>query len=164
MPDLLLKHVNVLFPIFLIPCVDFEGKYTEILLLAQKQSSFRKANMEKEIVDLRDLILMIKEQKQMNANLALEFDCVIEADDVKPLIKVINYAINYISRLTDQQQQISLNASMSGITISFTAFTTSSDLPAINPQVNEALAPYNAVMEQKGEPGKYTQLLISFRK
>jgi hypothetical protein len=65
---------------------------------------------------------------------------------------VINYAINYISRLTDQQQQISLNASMSGITISFTAFTTSSDLPAINPQVNEALAPYNAVMEQKGEP------------
>ncbi len=120
--------------------------------------------MEKETVDLRDLILMIKEQKQMNANLALEFDCVIEADDVKPLIKVINYAINYISRLTDQQQQISLNASMSGITISFTAFTASSDLPAINPQVNEALAPYNAVLEQKGEPGKYTQLLISFRK
>lgn len=120
--------------------------------------------MEKETVDLRDLILMIKEQKQMNANLALEFDCVIEADDVKPLIKVINYAINYISRLTDQQQQISLNASMSGITISFTAFTASSDLPAINPQVNEALTPYNAVLEQKGEPGKYTQLLISFGK
>jgi hypothetical protein len=120
--------------------------------------------MEKEIIDLRDLILMIKEQKQVNANLALEFDCVIETDDVKSLVKVINYAINYINQLTDQPQQISLNASMSSITIGFTTFTELSDLPAISPQLNEALVPYNAVLEQKGEPGKYTQLLITFKK
>ena len=119
--------------------------------------------MEKESIDLRNLILMIKEQKQITVNLALEFDCHIETNDVKPLVKVINYAINYITQLTDQPLQISLNASMSGITIGFTAFIASFDLPAINPQVNEALAPYNAVLEQKGEPGKYTQLLISFR-
>ena len=117
-----------------------------------------------ESVDLRDLLKMIKEQKQMNANLTLEFDCIIETDDVKPLIKVINYCINYISQLTDQQQQITLNAGMSGITIGFTAFTTSTDLPGISPQVNEALMPYDAKLEQKGEPGKYTQLLINFRK
>ncbi len=120
--------------------------------------------MEKETVDLRDLILMIKEQKQVNANLALEFDCVIETNDVQSLVKVINYAINYINQLTDQPQQISLNASMSGITIGFTTFTDLSELPAINPQVNEALVPYNAILEQKGESGKYTQLLISFKK
>ena len=116
-----------------------------------------------ESIDLRDLILKIKEQKQIDANLTLEFDCFIETDDVKPLIKVINYCINYISQLTDQQQQISLNASMSGITIGFTAFTSSTELQEINPQVNEALAPYNAVLEQKGEVGKYTQLLITFK-
>lgn len=120
--------------------------------------------METETIDLRDLILMIKEQKQMDANLALEFDCVIEAEDVKPLIKVLNYAINYINQLTDQPQQISLNASMSGITIGFTTFTAITDLPEINPQVNEALVPYNAVLEQKGEQGKYVQLLIVFKK
>jgi hypothetical protein len=119
--------------------------------------------MEKESIDLRDLILMIKEQKQINANLALEFDCIIETDDVKPLVKVINYAINYSSQLTNQPLQLSLNTSMSGITIGLTAFTDSLDLPEINPQVNEALIPYNAVLEQKGEAGKYTQLLISFR-
>jgi len=119
--------------------------------------------MEKETVELRDLILMIKEQKQVNANFSLEFDCVIETDDVTPLVKVINYAINYISQLTNQPQEISLNASMRGITIGFTTFTDLTELPAINPQVNEALEPYNAVLEQKGEPGKYTQLLISFR-
>ena len=120
--------------------------------------------MEKEVVDLRDLILKIKEQKELNANLALEFDCVIETDDVNSLVKVINYAINYINQLADEPQQISLNASMSGIIIGFTTFTDLLDLPAINPQVNEALVPYNAVLEQKGERGKYTQLLISFRK
>ena len=119
--------------------------------------------MEKESVDLRNLILMIKEQKQIDAKLALEFDCLIETDDVRPLVKVINYAINYIKQLTDQQLQISLNVSMSGIIIGFTAFITSLDLPAINPKVNEALVPYNAFLEQKGEPGKYVHLLISFR-
>lgn len=120
--------------------------------------------MQKGIVDLRDLILMIKEQKQMNANLALEFDCVIETDDVNSLVKVINYAINYISQLADQPQQISLNASMSGITIGFTTATNLIELPEINPQVNQALETFNAILEQKGEPGKYAQLLISFRK
>ena len=120
--------------------------------------------MEKETVDLRDLILMIKEQKQVNANFSLEFDCVIETDDVTPLIKVINYAINYVNQLTNQPQEISLNASMRGITIGFTTFTELTELPAINPQVQEALVTYNAVLEQKGESGKYTQLLISFEK
>ncbi|MEJ2054015.1 MAG: hypothetical protein P8X42_08855 [Calditrichaceae bacterium] len=114
-------------------------------------------------IDLRDLLMKIKEQKQMNANLTLEFDCIIDTDDVTPLVKVINYCINYISQLTDQQQQISLNANMSGITIGFTAFTSKTDLPEINPQVREMLTPYNAVLEKKGEAGKYTQLLISFK-
>jgi len=117
-----------------------------------------------ESIDLRDLLMKIKEQKQMNANLTLEFDCIIETEDVMPLIKVINYCINYISQLTDQQQQISLNAGMSGITIGFTAFTSKTDLPQINPQVREALVAYDAVLEQKGEAGKYTQLLINFKK
>ena len=112
--------------------------------------------------DLRDILMMINEQKQMNANLTLEFDCVIETDDVAPLVKVINYAINYVSQLTDQQLQISLNVSMSGITIGFTAFTDLRDLPEISPKVNETLESYNAVLEQKGEPGKYAQLLIEF--
>jgi hypothetical protein len=114
-------------------------------------------------VDLRDLILKIKEQKQMNAELTLEFDCVIDTEDISPLVKVINYAINYIAQLTDTPQQISLNASMSGITIAFTTFTERTDLPAISPQVNEALRIYNGVLEQKGDPGRYTQLLIHFK-
>jgi hypothetical protein len=119
--------------------------------------------MEKEKIDLRDLILKIKEQKGVDTNLALEFDCTIETDDVKPLVKVINYAINYVKQLTNQPLHISLNASMRGKTISFMAFTAKKELPAVTPNANEALSPYNAVLEQKSEPGKYVQLLINFR-
>ena len=52
---------------------------------------------------------------------------------------------------------------MSGLTIGFTAFTSKTELPEINPQVREILVPYDAVLEQKGEPGKYTQLLINIK-
>lgn len=119
--------------------------------------------MEKERFDLRDLILIIKEQKQIDAELALEFDCHIETDDVKPLVKVINYAINYIRQLSDLPLHISLNAGLRGFTIGFTTHTVLSEFPAISPKVNETLLPYNAILEEKGEPGKYAQLLISFR-
>jgi hypothetical protein len=119
--------------------------------------------MGKEKIDLRDLILKIKEHKQINTNVALEWDCYIETDDIKPLVKVINYVINYINQLTDQPLHISLNATHRGITASFTAFTSLSDFPPVSPNVNEALQPYNAELEQKGEPGKYAQLSIHFK-
>ncbi len=120
--------------------------------------------MAAEVIDLRDLMMKIQEMKQMDANLALEFDCVIEVEDINPLVKVINYSINYITQLSDQQLQIALNQSMSGITLSFTAFTETVDLPAINEQVVEAVKTYQAEIELKGETGKYAQLLISFEK
>ncbi|MCB0834149.1 MAG: hypothetical protein KDC45_11860 [Bacteroidetes bacterium] len=118
--------------------------------------------MEKEVVDLRDLMMMIKEKKQMNANFALEFDCRIEVDDYKPLVKVINYAINYISQLTDQPMQISLNAGGNGYLLSFTAFTSQTEFPAVSEQVVEALVPYNAIIAASGDPGKYVKLLLTF--
>jgi len=117
-----------------------------------------------EVIDLRDLMIKIQDMKKMNANLALEFDCVIEVEDINPLVKVINYSINYIQQLTEQELQISLNQSMSGITLSFTAFTETTELPAINEQVATALTPFQGSIELKSEAGKYAQLLIMFEK
>lgn len=115
-------------------------------------------------VDLRNLMMTIQEKKQMNANLELEFDCVIEVEDITPLVKVINYAINYITQLSEEQMQISVNATLSSITLGFTSFTASETFPAINPQVQEMLEQYSASMELKSEVGKYAQLLIVFTK
>ena len=115
-------------------------------------------------VDLRDLMMTIQEKKQMNANLELEFDCVIEVEDITPLVKVINYAINYITQLSDEQMQISVNATMSNITLGFTTFTNKETFPPINPQAQDMLKQYSAAMELKSEVGKYAQLLIIFTK
>ncbi len=117
-----------------------------------------------ETIDLRDLILMIKEKKEMNANFALEFDCRLDVEDYKPLVKVINYAINYIAPLTDQPMQISLNAGGNGFMMGFTAFTSGSEFPPVSEQVKEALLPYQATITQTGEAAKYVKLLISFKK
>ena len=117
-----------------------------------------------EAVDFRDLMMTIQENKEMNANLSLEFDCVIEVEDVKPLVKVINYAINYIAQLSDEQMQISVNATLSNITLGFTTFTSKETFPPINEQAQDLLKQYSASMELKSEVGKYAQLLIVFTK
>jgi hypothetical protein len=115
-------------------------------------------------VDLRNLMMTIQEKKQANANLELEFDCVIEVEDITPLVKVINYAINYISELSEQAMQISVNATMSNITLGFTTFTSKESFPPINPQAQDLLKQYSASLQLKSETGKYAQLLIVFTK
>ena len=116
------------------------------------------------MLDLRDLMKKIQEQKQMNANLSLEFDCVIETEDPTPLIKVINYIINYLTPLTDKPLEISLNAQMSGVLISFSIFTEQTSFPPLSEQINDALQNYNASYEVKQEEGKYFQIIITFVK
>ena len=119
--------------------------------------------MEKELIDLRDLVMMIKEKKNMNANLSLEFDCRIEVEDYKPLVKVLNYAINYITQLTDQPMQITLNAGSGGYMLAFTAFTTHTEFAPVSEQVIDALKPYDATISIGGEPGKYAKVLLTFK-
>ena len=116
------------------------------------------------MLDLRDLMRKIQDQKQMNANLSLEFDCIIETEDPTPLIKVINYIINYLTPLTDKPLEISVNAQMSGVLFSFSIFTEQTSFPPLSEQINDALQNYNASYEVKQEEGKYFQIIITFVK
>lgn len=120
--------------------------------------------MEKETIDLRNLMLMIKEKKEIECTLALEFDCKIEVENIESLIKVINYAINYISQLANQPMQISLYAGYSEHTLVFTAFTAATEFPPISEKVSEALVPYNATISFDGEAGKFAQIKLTFQK
>ena len=120
--------------------------------------------MAKETIDLRNLMLMIKEKKEIDCTLALEFDCKIEVDDIEPLVKVINYSINYISQLANQPMQISLYAGYSEHTLVFTAFTAATEFQPISENVSEALQPYNASISFDGEAGKFAQIKLTFNK
>ena len=115
-----------------------------------------------QVLDLRNLIKMINDKKDIGAELSLEFDCTLDVEDPKPLVKVINYAINFVNDLTDQKVQIALNASMSGMTLTFTAFTKLDAFPELNSQVADVLKDYEGKIELSGDPSKYVQLLIFF--
>ena len=114
------------------------------------------------MIDLRKLMLMIQEQKQINANLALEFDCDLDHEDPKPLIKVINYIINYLAPLSDNAIEISLNAYREGYMLSFALFTDLAEIPPLSDQLDEALQTYNGSLELKQEQGKFIQIIITF--
>jgi len=107
---------------------------------------------------------MIKEKKGVECTVALEFDCKIEVKNIEPLVKVINYAINYIGQLANQPMQISLYAGFSEHTLVFTAFTAATEFPPISENVSEALVPYNATINFDGEAGKFAQIKLTFKK
>jgi hypothetical protein len=118
--------------------------------------------MEKEIIDLRELMKMIKEKKGMDATLAMEFDCKIEVDSIEPLVKVINYAINYINQLSEQPMQISLYAGNKVHTLVFTTFTDQSEFPPLSENASQALEPYQASISFDSEAGKFAQIKLAF--
>ena len=113
-------------------------------------------------LDLRKLIIQIKEQKNLNANLSLEFDCVLHTTDHIPLVKVINYMLNYLTALGDKAIEISLNAAEDSYLLSFIIATDKPELPAVNEQVSGTLADYNGTLDVIHEAGKYVQMQIKF--
>jgi hypothetical protein len=113
-------------------------------------------------VDLKQLIMLIKENKNFDANLILDEGCVLMTEDPKPLVKVINYLINYLGQLSDQALEISLDLRSSDNLLSFMVYTDKTDLPSVSAEVDEALKSYKAKLEQIHETGKYVQFKVSF--
>jgi hypothetical protein len=115
-------------------------------------------------IDLKRLIYMIKDTKNFNANLILDDGCVFEAADPKPLIKVINYIINYLNQVAKQPLEISLDLRMSDFLLSLLVYTDQLDLPPLSDQLAGALKDYKATLDKIHEKGKYLQFKISFAK
>ena len=115
------------------------------------------------MIDIRKLIIMIKEQKGMDANLSLEFECFADHEDPKPLVKVINYLVNYLTPLTEKPIEISLNASRDGSVLSFAVFTEQTELPVLSDQLSGALKVYNASLDVKHQQGEYLQIILTFK-
>lgn len=115
-------------------------------------------------IDLKRLLQLINDQKNLDANLNLDEGCTISAQDQAPLIKVINYFLNYLSSLTDRTMEISLDLLGASILMNLMAFSDKTDLPALSPNLKDALGVYNASYELKHDAGKYIQIKITFSK
>ena len=107
---------------------------------------------------------MIKEGKDFDANLILDEGCTLTTEDPTPLIKVINYLINYMNPLTEKPIEISLDLRSSDCLLSIMAYTDKSDLPDLSDNLAGALKDYNATLDRVHETGKYLQVKLSFTK
>ncbi len=113
-------------------------------------------------VDLKQLILLIKDNKNFEANLILDEGCILMTEDPKPLVKVFNYIINYLKQLSDKALEISLDLRTSDHLLSFMVYTDKIELPAVSSEIDNVLKTYEATLEKIHETGKYVQLKVSF--
>jgi len=120
--------------------------------------------MENTRIDLKQLIFLIKENKGLKANLILDEGCVFQTADPNPLIKVINYLINYLEQYTSQPLEISLDLFPGNCALTFLAYTRQSVFPSLSANLSEALSDYRATVEFSVQQGKYAQIKILFEK
>jgi len=113
-------------------------------------------------IDLKSLLLMIKDNKDMEANYCLDEGCTLETEDVKPLVKVINYFLNYMGQVTSQPLEVGLDLRGNDYLMTFMAYSELQEFPAVSDQIDNALSAFNAKFEKVEDPGKYVQLKVHF--
>lgn len=115
-------------------------------------------------VDLKRLIQLIFDQKDIEAELILDEGCVINIEDQGPLVKVINYFINYLNALTKGPLNIGLDLMGDQILLSFIAYTAEASIPEVSANVPDALKSFNANYDFDHKEGSYVQIKIHFSK
>jgi len=118
--------------------------------------------MTEQLIDLKQLLLLIHQNKDFAANFILDEGCTIRSEDPKPLVKVLNYLINYLTPLTPAPLEISVDLRGQDVLLSMMAYTEKSDPEPLSDQVAETLNGYNAKIDTIHESGKYLQFKISF--
>ena len=112
--------------------------------------------------DLGKLLNYIIDNKSVEVTVNLCPECKINAQNPKPLVKIINYLINYLIRITDDTIDITLKKQSAGCLLCFIISTNHKKLPPLSDNIKDALQPYNAAMKVVFEEGKYAQILICF--
>lgn len=113
-------------------------------------------------VDLKQLIMLIKANKDFEANLILDEGCALMTEDPKPLVKVLNYIINYLGQLSDKPLEISLDLRTNDNLLSIMVYTDKTELPEVSTEIEDVLKSYKATLERIHESGKYLQFKVSF--
>lgn len=118
--------------------------------------------MTESTIDLGNLLNYIIDQKKVNTTVNIGLECKVNAEDPKPLVKIINYLINYLSQITDDTINVSLKTQSNGCLLCFIVSTNHEKLPSLSDNLDEALKPYNAAMRVVFEEGKYAQIILNF--
>lgn len=120
--------------------------------------------MTEKTVDLKQLLLLIFDGKDVKANLNLDSGCTFETEDPKPLVKVLNYFINYLNQLTEMALDISLDLRQDTHVMSMMSYTDREELPALSGKIKDTLDLYGAEYNLNHKSGKYVQMKITFKR
>lgn len=113
-------------------------------------------------IDLRELMLLIKQNKNFDSHLCLDLGCTIEGDDAKPLIKVFNYIINFLKKAGRGEIQIDLDSHHAKHQLVFIVHTEQTIFPVSDTQLNSVLDLYHASIKWVFEPAKYIKCQLIF--
>jgi hypothetical protein len=113
-------------------------------------------------IGLGSLLKFVVENKNIKSNLNIDRDCSIRADNPKPLIKILNYFINYLKQNSVDAIDITLKGQSGGCLLCFIISTDIQQLPPLSEKLDEALSALNAAMRIVFEKGKYVQILVYF--
>ncbi|MBX7152917.1 hypothetical protein K1X84_14905 [bacterium] len=115
-------------------------------------------------INLKQLILLIKEHKDLSAHVCLDVGCVLPNTDPKPLLKIVNYCINYLRQLGNAEMQIDLDTHQWGYLLVMIVHTKCSELPPFNQDVHEQLKLFSATCNVLIEPLSYAKIEIKFQR
>ena len=110
-------------------------------------------------IEIGNLLKFITENKDIKSHLSIDHNCRVNAQDPKPLIKILNYLINYLNQISEGMIDISLREQSQGCLLCLIISTNVNQLPPISEKLEEALKPYNGAMRVVFEEGKYAQKL-----
>ena len=86
--------------------------------------------MDSRPVDLRELLLLIDQQKNLDTNMLLDHGCLIDAADPRPLVKAINYMLNFLNEYSGERIEVALNLNAENIRLKLMSFWEHSEVPA----------------------------------
>ncbi len=116
-------------------------------------------------IDLKQLLYLIKENKaDMQANMILDEGCTISSADPKPLIKILNYLINYLHGVTSHPLEISLDLHSDKCTLGLMALIESNEFPPLSDNLAGALQEFNASLEKVHEENRYLLFKVIFNR
>ncbi len=115
------------------------------------------------ILDLKQLLRYIVEQKELDANLILDEGCVLQVEDPKPLVKIFNYFLNYLKSVSARPLEVSLDLMHDQYLVSMLVYTDAAELPPVSENVKDVLESYSADFKVIHEKDKYVQFKIHFR-
>lgn len=112
-------------------------------------------------IDLKKLLILINDEKDLHADLCLDLDCFIVTDEPQPFIRSVNYIINYLGSLSTATLHIGLSAQKDVFIISFLVHPLDTPPGLLRREAEETLRGYGVKTEVEIKYPHYGKILLT---